>query len=311
MIIADDDDQQRLDRFLKKTFPQLTFGQTQKLIRTGQIRLNGKRVKGDSRLSKGDELRLPPSLEKGGDQPQNKIVFNQRDRAFIESIVLYEDPDILILNKPNGLAVQGGTKTKRHIDGMLNSYMKKGVKPRLCHRLDRDTSGVLVLGKTAEATRILTKQFQTHQVAKTYWALTAPAPREDNGTIDAPIMKTQSGKLGGEMMMYDPDNGQKAITDFDVIDRAGKDIAFVEFYPKTGRTHQIRVHAKIIGAPLLGDYKYNDNPMPFDNDDIHDGLHLHARSIALRHPVTNDEVIFEADLPNMLRKGWKAIGFNV
>ncbi len=310
MIIQPDDDGQRLDRFLKKSFPTLTFGQTQKLIRTGQIRINGKRAKADSRLSKDDELRLPPSLEHGNhDRP--KIMFDQRDRDQIEDMVLFEDADILILNKPNGLAVQGGTKTKIHIDGMLNSYMKKGVKPRLCHRLDRDTSGVLVLGKTAEATRALTKQFQTHQVQKTYWALTNPAPIEDEGTINAPLNKTIGGAEGGEMMIHDPHNGKDAVTDFEVIDRAGKDIAFVAFYPKTGRTHQIRVHAKIIGAPLMGDYKYNDNPMPFDNGEIHNGLHLHAREITLRHPTSKEEMAFQADLPNALLKGWKTIGFNV
>jgi 23S rRNA pseudouridine955/2504/2580 synthase len=310
MIIQPDDDGQRLDRFLKKSFPTLTFGQTQKLIRTGQIRINGKRAKADSRLAKDDELRLPPSLEHGNhDRP--KIMFDQRDRDQIEDMVLFEDADILILNKPNGLAVQGGTKTKIHIDGMLNSYMKKGVKPRLCHRLDRDTSGVLVLGKTAEATRALTKQFQTHQVQKTYWALTNPAPIEDEGSINAPLNKTIGGADGGEMMIHDPHNGKDAVTDFEVIDRAGKDIAFVAFYPKTGRTHQIRVHAKIIGAPLMGDYKYNDNPMPFENGEIHDGLHLHAREITLRHPSTKEEMAFQADLPNALLKGWKTIGFNV
>jgi 23S rRNA pseudouridine955/2504/2580 synthase len=310
MIIQPDDDGQRLDRFLKKSFPTLTFGQTQKLIRTGQIRINGKRAKADSRLAKDDELRLPPSLEHGNhDRP--KIMFDQRDRDQIEDMVLFEDADILILNKLNGLAVQGGTKTKIHIDGMLNSYMKKGVKPRLCHRLDRDTSGVLVLGKTAEATRALTKQFQTHQVQKTYWALTNPAPIEDEGSINAPLNKTIGGADGSEMMIHDPHNGKDAVTDFEVIDRAGKDIAFVAFYPKTGRTHQIRVHAKIIGAPLMGDYKYNDNPMPFENGEIHDGLHLHAREITLRHPSTKEEMAFQADLPNALLKGWKTIGFNV
>jgi len=310
MIIQDDDDGQRLDRFLKKSFPVLTFGQTQKLIRTGQIRINGKRAKADSRLAKDDDLRLPPSLgHMDGKKP--KIMFDQRDRDAIDNMVLYEDADILVLNKPNGLAVQGGSKTKIHIDTMLNSYMKKGVKPRLCHRLDRDTSGVLILGKTAEATRALTKQFQTHQVQKTYWALTNPAPIEDEGTIDAAITKSISGEGGNEIMIHDPHNGKNAVTYFEVIDRAGKDIAFVAFYPKTGRTHQIRVHAKIIGAPLLGDYKYNDNPMPFENGEIHDGLHLHAREISLRHPETKKEILFEAPLPSILLKGWKSIGFNV
>lgn len=308
MIIKQDDDGQRLDRFLKKNFPTLSFGDTQKLIRKGQIRINGGRVKQDARLSVGDDLRLPPSLQDGDIKP--KIQFSQRDRDAIEDMVLFEDSDLLVLDKPIGLAVQGGSKIKHHIDGLLNSYMKKGVKPRLCHRLDRDTSGVLVLGKTADATRALTKQFQNHDVQKTYWALTNPAPELPNGTINAPIAKAFI-KGDSEMMVHDEDNGKDAITDFEIIERAGKDVAFVAFYPKTGRTHQIRVHAKIMGAPLLGDYKYNDNPMPFDNAEIHDGLHLHAREIILRHPVTKDEISISAPLPKAFLKSWKSFGFNV
>lgn len=309
MIIAQDDDGQRLDRFLKKAFPTLSFGQTQKLIRTGQIRINGKRAKSDSRLSANDELRLPPSLAEGEQKPQ--IQFSQKDRDFIESIILFEDDAILALNKPARLAVQGGSKTHRHIDGMLNSYMKKGVKPRLVHRLDRDTSGVLILAKTAEAARELTHAFQGHDVKKTYWALTTPAPVQENGTIDAKIGKAPARNDGGEMMVHDPENGKKAVTDFEIIERAGKEAAFVAFYPQTGRTHQIRVHAAIIGAPLLGDTKYNTNPMPFDNADIYNGLHLHARAITFPHPKTGKDITIEAKLSGVLLKSWKALGFNV
>ena len=310
MIILRDDDGQRLDRFLKKTFPFVTFGQTQKLIRTGQIRINGGRVKQDARLNEGDELRLPPSLQ-DGDTTKPKIQFDQRDRDFLNDIVLFEDADILVLNKPNGLAVQGGSKTTHHIDGLLNSYMKKGVKPRLCHRLDKDTSGILILAKTADAARSLTKQFQSHEVQKTYWALCTPAPEEPNGTINAPIGKAPVYKDGGEIMAMDEENGKHAITDFEIIDRAGKEVAFVAFYPKTGRTHQIRVHARIIDAPILGDAKYNDNPHPYDMPEIHRGLHLHAREITLRHPTTKQEISFQADLPKKLSISWKSLGFNV
>jgi len=309
MIIEQDDDGQRLDRFLKKTFPSLTFGQTQKLIRTGQIRINGGRVKQDTRLNQGDELRLPPSLQDGEARP--KIRFSQKDRDFIEDIILYEDGDVLALNKPAGLAVQGGNKIHRHIDGFLNSYIKKNVKPRLCHRLDRDTSGVLILGKTAEATRILTAQFKSHDVQKTYWALCTPAPIEDNGTINAPICKSPIYNDGGEIMVHDEENGKHAMTDFEVIERAGKDIAWCAFYPQTGRTHQIRVHAQLIGAPLLGDRKYNDNPFPFEGSENYDGLHLHAREITFIHPETQDEMSISAPLPSSFLKSWKSYGFNV
>ena len=309
MVIQQDDDGQRLDRFLKKTFPQLTYGETQKLIRTGQIRINGKRAKSDSRLSVGDDLRLPPSLHDIDDKP--KIRFSQKDRDAIESMIMFEDDHLLILNKPAGLAVQGGSKTTRHIDGMLDSYIKKGVKPRLTHRLDKDTSGVLILAKTAEAAREITHHFQSHHIQKTYWALTYPAPIQDSGVIDAKIGKSPVRGDGGEMMVHDDKNGQKAITEFDVIDRAGKHIAFVAFYPQTGRTHQIRVHAKIIGAPLLGDRKYNANPLPPESSGIYNGLHLHARSVDFTHPATGQNMTIEAPLPDPFEKSWKYYGFIV
>ena len=308
MKISADDDGQRLDRFLKKNFPALTFGQSQKLIRTGQIRINGKRAKSDTRLSYEDELRLPPSLSHP-DEPIKS--FSQKDHDFIKNLILYEDDHLLALNKPPGLAVQGGSKIKRHLDQMMDSYCKKGVKPRLCHRLDRDTSGVLIYGKTAEATRVITKHFQNHDIQKTYWALCTPGPKEDNGTIDVKIGKVSASGKEGELMDYDPDNGKKAITDFEVLDRAGKDIAFVAFYPKTGRTHQIRVHGKLIGAPLLGDYKYNDHPFPFESDDIYKGLHLHSRSLELMHPQTQAVIKIESSLPPTFLKSWKSIGFTV
>lgn len=309
MIIQPDDNDQRLDRFLKKAFPALTFGQTQKLIRTGQIRINGKRAKSDSRLSAGDDLRLPPSLQNGDTQPQKQ--FSQADRNFITTLILYEDDHIMAINKPPRLAVQGGSKTTRHVDGLLDSYVKKGVKPRLVHRLDKDTSGVLILAKTADAARELTHAFQGHDIQKTYWALTAPAPVEENGTIDAKIGKAPARQDGGEIMIHDPENGKKAITDFEIIERASKTAAFVAFYPQTGRTHQIRVHAALIGAPLLGDAKYNPIPHPFDNDDIYKGLHLHARQIDFRHPVTGKAMSISAPLPPALLKSWKSLGFNV
>tara|TARA_B100001750_G_C15428041_1_gene556640 strand:- start:322 stop:1257 length:936 start_codon:yes stop_codon:yes gene_type:complete len=308
MIIKDDDDGQRLDRFLKKAFPSVTFGQSQKLIRTGQIRINGKRAKADSRLSAGDDLRLPPSLQDGNPEKNDKQ-FSVKDHALIESLRLFEDADILVLNKPAGLAVQGGSKTKRHIDGLLNSYQKKGVKPRLVHRLDKDTSGILVLAKTADAARELTHAFQGHDVQKTYWAITAPAPLQENGTIDAAIGKSSVRQDGGEIMIHDPENGKKAITDFEILDRAGKQAALVAFYPKTGRTHQIRVHAALIGAPLLGDRKYNPQPFPFENDKIYNGLHLHAHALEFPHPKTRISIRIEAPLSKNFLETMEELGF--
>lgn len=295
MNIQEDDDGQRLDRYLKKAFPHLTYGQTQKLVRTGQIRINGKRAKADSRLNEGDELRLPPSLLNGPEKQDTH--FSQKDHDFIQSLILFEDAQILALNKPASLAVQGGSKTARHIDGMLNSYQKKGVKPRLVHRLDKDTSGVLILAKSADAARELTHAFQGQDVQKTYWAVTAPAPHEENGTIEAALLKSASRDKGGEVMRHDKDEGKKAITDFEILDRAGKEAALVAFYPRTGRTHQIRVHAALINAPLLGDRKYNPDPFPFGTESIHKGLHLHAYRIEFTHPKTRQSLSITAKPP--------------
>jgi 23S rRNA pseudouridine955/2504/2580 synthase len=307
MIILPDDDGQRLDRFLKNRFPTLTFGQTQKLIRTGQIRINGGRVKGDNRLAEGDELRLPPSLANDTGKRHHNA-FSQADRDLIESLILYEDDSLIALNKPAGLAVQGGTKTHKHIDGMLNSYAKKGVKPRLCHRLDRDTSGVLLLGKTAEATRNLTKGFQSHLIEKTYWTLTHGVPELAQGTINANLGKSDHN----DKMIHDEDFGKTAITDYEIIDSAGKNIAFVAFYPRTGRTHQIRVHAQIMKTPILFDPRYNDlDQSDFDDMDLYKGLHLHARQIKFSHPETGNDFTIEAPLSQEMSKSWKSFGFNV
>jgi len=311
VIVPADDNNQRLDRWLKNNFPDLPFGQAQKLIRTGQIRINGGRVKPDSRLNTGDELRLPPSLSHAQSSSDHHKKFNQADRDFIRSITLYEDSDLIALNKPPGLAVQGGSKTKRHIDGMVGSIARKGVKPRLVHRLDKDTSGVLILAKSAEVARHITRAFQEHDIRKTYWALTCPAPRDSRGTINAPIGKAPVRRDGGEMMMFDPTHGKKAVTDFEILDSAARRCAFVAFYPKTGRTHQIRVHAAMIGAPLLGDQKYNPNPFPEEFTHIYKGLHLHARMIELKHPVTGRLLNIQAPLPDEFLKSWKYFSLHV
>lgn len=301
MIVALDDDGQRLDRFLKKKFPDLAFGQLQKLLRTGQIRIDGKRVKGDAKLQKGQDLRLPPQLSNA--EVASKTT-NAKDTHLIRSLVIYEDEDVVAIDKPAGLAVQGGSSITRHVDGMLNGLTgKNGVRPRLVHRLDKDTSGVLVLARSAEAARRLATAFAGRDTEKIYYAITAPAPKKDTDRIDAALTKGMAGS-DVEKMMQDDEIGKPAITDYRVLARAPNNTAaLVEFLPLTGRTHQIRVHASLIGCPLWGDRKYGGSGA--------ERFYLHARFLELTHPKTDRPLHLEAPLPAAFKTACQKLGIPI
>ncbi len=306
--VSADEDGQRLDRFLQKHLRGVPFGLLQKLMRKGQIRVDSKRVKAATRIADGQVVRIPPM----NDVPQNELdkKISERDAALIRSMVLYDDGEIIALNKPAGIATQGGTNIKRHIDGMsIVLANKEGVKPRLVHRLDKDTSGVLLLARSAEIARKMGKIFQGRDIRKIYWALTVPAPEINEGEIRAPLKK--AGGAGNEKMMVDADGGQQAITLFDVIDRAHKQLAFVAFWPRTGRTHQIRVHAAHMGCPIVGDGKYGGQEAFIDGISHVRRVHLHARSIRFVHPKTNKLLTIEAPLADELQESWKSFGFDV
>ena len=314
--VSGDEDGQRLDRFLQKHLKGIPFGLLQKLMRKGQIRVNSKRVKAATRLERGQQVRIPP-LEDRAPPEKNRV--SDRDTELIQSIVIYDDGDIIGLNKPAGLATQGGTNIKRHIDGMLDVLSKKdgvnkaGVRPRLLHRLDKDTSGVLLLARSAEIARQMGKVFEGRDIRKIYWALTVPAPEINEGEIRAPLIK--AGGLDGhgakEKMVVDARNGQHAVTLFDVVDRAHKQLAFVAFWPRTGRTHQIRVHAAHMGCPILGDGKYGGQEAMIDGIEHPRRVHLHARMVRFTHPKTGKLVEIQAPLADDLRKSWKNFGFDV
>lgn len=306
ITVPEDDDGQRLDRWLKKHMP---FGLAQKLIRKGAIRVNGKKVKQDAKLFAGQEVRLPPF-----DAPEEKARkqgVSAADAEFIRSLIIYKDDDVIVLNKPHGIAVQGGTNIKKHIDGMLDALVsRKGVRPRIVHRLDKDTSGVLILARTAEAARALGKLFKGRDVKKIYWAVTAGAPEQNEGTVTAPLVKAGGGQK--ERIVIDDKEGKTAVTDFIVLERAAKQAAFVAFWPRTGRTHQIRVHAAdILGCPVLGDGKYGGAAAHLDGPGILSRLHLHARRMILPHPLKKGEVLdVSAPLPDDLAGSWRAFGFD-
>ncbi len=304
--ITPDDDGQRLDRWLKKNIEEMSFVMVQKLIRTGQIRLDGKRVKPDTRLIAGQELRLPPMDER----PEKIDGYRLRDEdaEMIIKAVLYDDGDVLAINKPSGIATQGGMNIERHIDGMLEALITKdGVKPRLVHRLDKETSGVLLLARSADIARKLGRMFQSRDMKKIYWAITSPAPMDMEGEIKAPLIKGTEGP-NKDKMLVDEKEGQKAFTNFEVMEVAGRKAAFVAFMPKTGRTHQIRVHAAYAGFPLLGDSKYGEKAA-IEGPGITQRLHLHARSLEFRHPLTGKTLKLTASLPPDLAKSWDALGF--
>lgn len=318
--VSNDDDGQRLDRWLKKAVPQLPYVLAQKLLRKGQIRIDGKRAKPDTRLEAGQEVKIPRSAMTIQEREQRDTPrkLSDEDRAFMHDMVIYQDEDIIALNKPADLATQGGTKTKRHIDGMLDAFKdKEGVRPRLVHRLDKETSGILLLARSAKAARALGLQFKNREVKKIYWAIVSPTPEAYEGTIKAPIIKC-SGNF--EKMVIDEEEGKYAVTEYAVLENAGHAAAFVAFWPRTGRTHQIRVHAaQAMGCSILGDGKYravkDEESKKIDADlagvDLAKRLHLHARRIILPHPMKSGKVLdITAPLSPELVKSWRSLGFH-
>lgn len=302
--VSEDEDGQRLDRFLQKHLKGTPFGLLQKLMRSGQIRVDSKRVKAATRIAMGQSVRIPPMEDKFEDDQK----VSKRDAEFMRSLVIYDDGDILAINKPAGIATQGGTNINRHIDGLLDALIdKKGVRPRLVHRLDKDTSGVLLLARSSDMARKIGKIFQGRDIRKIYWAITVPAPEINSGEIKAPLLK--AGGIGNEKMVVHED-GQHAVTLFDIIERAHKQLAFVAFWPRTGRTHQIRVHANHMGCPILGDGKYGGGAAMIDGIDHVRRVHLHARSISFHHPRHNKMLEISAPLADDLLKSWKDFGFD-
>ncbi len=315
---SEDDDGQRLDRWIKKHVPDMPYVLAQKLMRKGQIRIDGKRVKPETRIISGQEIKIPPFDVKEKKYAPKKRELTDDDIEFIRSLVIYKDDDIIAINKPYGLASQGGTNTDRHIDGLLPALKNKdGVVPRLVHRLDKDTSGVMLLARSAKAAREIGFAFKGRDVRKIYWAIVTPTPDVIEGSIKAPIIKS-----GGdfEKMVIDEEGGKFALTEYSVIENAGRAAAFVAFWPRTGRTHQIRVHAaQALGSSIIGDRKYRaikDEECKLLDADL-DGmnlarrLHLHARRVIFKHPIkANLEVDITAPLDADLIKSWKNLGFN-
>lgn len=309
ITVSDSDDDIRLDRWFKRHYPALTHGRLEKLLRTGQVRVDGGRAKANQRLARGQSVRVPP-LPIGSDAPvRPEGHVSSKDATYIKSLVIHRDEDMIVLNKPLGLAVQGGSKTNRHIDGMLDG-LKFGLpeRPRLVHRLDRDTSGLLILARNAKAATWLGRAFQDGAIEKTYWAVVHGRPRHPRGTIDAALVK--AGSKGHERMTWDDKEGRDAVTDYQVIGQAADRFTWLALMPRTGRTHQLRVHCALMETPIVGDIKYGAP------DDIGGGelsglsrqLMLHARKVVVPRPGAKP-LILEAPLPEHMAKLFAVLAF--
>ncbi len=299
----------RLDKWFKVHFPGLSYGRLSKIIRKGEVRVDGKRVKANFHLEGGMEIRLPPlGREERTASPQKKQIRNvtDEDAAIMREMVIFQDDSVIVLNKIPGLAVQGGTNTPRHVDGMLVALQgDKKERPKLVHRLDKDTSGVLVIARTGQAAKKLTESFKQRKTSKIYWALVKGKPAQTEGVIKAPLDK-ESGTQGERMTVSD--GGKRAITDFKVMDSAAGTVTWMAFRPVTGRTHQIRVHSTLLGTPIVGDGKYGAKEA-FVDGAISNKLHLHARSIEIDHP-DGGKLSVVAPLPSHMKESWAMFGFD-
>jgi 23S rRNA pseudouridine955/2504/2580 synthase len=308
--VADDEADTRLDRFLRRRYPALTQGALQKLCRTGQVRVDGRRVEASVRLVAGQAVRVPPmpaTPEKAA------IVVTPGESREMERLVLYRDEQVIVLNKPSGLATQGGPGITKHLDGMLDALRGDGDRPRLVHRLDRDTSGVILLARTAAVAARLAALFRSREVEKTYWAVVVGRPLPVEGQIDQ-ALKRISGPFGERTIPADRKDkeGQRAYTNYRTLDNAAQKFAWLELMPLTGRTHQLRVHCVSLGAPILGDAKYAEQHENGTGgsyvEGLPDKLHLHARTLVLPHPAGGILTV-SADLPPHMRETFSTLGF--
>ncbi len=318
ITVTDGEDGLRLDRWFRHHFPELGHGRLEKLLRTGQVRVDGGRVKANHRLEPGQVVRVPPLGAEGGAPPagaaQAKPV-NEADWRFLTDLILHEDDAVLVLNKPHGLAVQGGTGTTRHLDGMADALRTpEGERPRLVHRLDRETSGVIVMARTRKAATKLAAAFKARSTRKIYWGLVQGVPPLRNGDIKAPLKKTMipGAPDQSERIMVARANdkdAQSALTRYATVFQAGQKATWLALMPITGRTHQLRVHCTHMGTPLVGDVKYGYGEVRQALGGVAEGLHLHAFSIEIDHP-DGGVLSVEAPLPPHMAETWELMGFS-
>ena len=307
-IVTPDEADLRLDSWFKRHYPGLSHIQLQKLLRSGQVRLDGKRVKANVRLAPDQLIRVPPL----GEMPDRKEASTRvvaKDQDLLRDRIIHMDDDVIVLDKPPGLAVQGGTGITRSVDGMLDTLkFDRSDRPRLVHRLDKDTSGVLVLARSPGVAAKLTRSFRSRDTHKVYWAVVVGVPDLPAGKIDMALSKLP-GKQG-ERMVPDQANGKKATTLFRVIEKTSRQAAWVQLEPITGRTHQLRVHMAETGTPIHGDGKYGGAEAFIPGQGLSRKLHLHARAIRIPHPGKSGMLDVFAPLPDHMRATWDFLGFD-
>jgi 23S rRNA pseudouridine955/2504/2580 synthase len=312
LVVTADENEMRIDRFLETRFPQLSFSHIQRIVRKGELRVNGKRADSKDRLEEGQTVRIPPLKLDPQEQRPRSAKADGDTLEFLRSITLYEDDDVIVLNKPAGLAVQGGSGTTRHVDQMLDAMMgKDGQKPRLVHRLDKDTSGCLVIAKSRFAAATLAKTFRSRSARKVYWALVAGVPRVRQGRISTYLAREEAydGDQRMAVAKHGDDGAMHAVTYYAVVETAAQKLAWLSLKPVTGRTHQLRAHAAHIGHPIVGDPKYFNIANWELPGGIQNKLHLLARRIVLPHPRGKGTIDVSAPLPPHMRQSWNLLGF--
>jgi 23S rRNA pseudouridine955/2504/2580 synthase len=310
VAVTADEAGMRVDRFLEARFPGLSFSHIQRVIRKGELRVNGKRVDGKDRLEAGQVVRIPPLRLDRPTGPGSEA--EERTRSFLKSITLYEDADILVLNKPMGLAVQGGSGTVKHVDGMLEVMRDRdGQRPRLVHRLDKDTAGCLLVAKTRFAAAALARTFRTRSAKKIYWALVAGVPKPKQGRISTFLAKEErDDESFMRIAKHGEEGASHAVTYYALVEAAAQKLAWLSLKPVTGRTHQLRAHMAHIAHPIVGDPKY----FAKENWELPGGmqnrLHLLARRIVVPHP-RGGSIDVTAPLPPHMQQSWSLLGFDL
>ena len=309
VTVRPEDGAGRLDRWFRRHYPALNHGRLEKLLRTGQVRVDGKRARAGDAIAPGQAIRVPPLAEpatRSATPPPARRIRPQ-DEGLLRGLVLYRDAAAIVIDKPAGLAVQGGTKTGRHVDGLLDTLrFDLDERPRLVHRLDKDTSGVLLIARTAAAAAFFTRAFREKTTRKTYWAAVVGMPQLPRGRIDLALAKQAGPK--GQLVEADDEDGKSAVTYYRVMDHAGDRASWLALLPITGRTHQLRAHCAALGTPILGDGKYGGAAAHLAGVVAASGLHLHARALAIPSPA-GGLLRVTAPLPPHMRQTWNLLGF--
>jgi 23S rRNA pseudouridine955/2504/2580 synthase len=309
--IAEEDHDIRLDRWFKRHYPALQHSMLERYLRKGDVRLDGKKAKSSDRIQIGQTISYP---ELGSDLEfiKAKPDTSEQDAKFVQSLVIYKDNNIIIINKPFGLPVQGGTKIKKSLDDMLGGLMFDAKeRPKLVHRLDRDTSGVLVLARSTKTAAILSKMFAGKDIEKTYLALVHGCPKQAMGTIDSRLVKAVLGESSYERVAVNEEDGKYAKTEYRVLETLVRKYSLMELSPLTGRTHQLRVHMQSIYCPIVGDEKYGGVDAQSSDVGIADGLHLHARRVVIPAFGSGKQIDVKAELPPHMKETFKALGIEV